>query len=180
MIMGRREKGKESKFKIKIWLPILCVVVVGVTFYMIYDIQNKVDQLTEYEDSNEVQNSISSENVVSENQVENAVVENEVTNENINQTTNAVINVTNTSKPVANTNTNNNKNNTSFNPGVTDQKQKAIELVKKEWGNDNSVDFLFDYVNEKNEYVVAVKDKATATVKYYFRVNLETGTVELD
>ena len=147
---------------------------------MIYDIQNKVDQLSEYEVSNETQNSTSTENVTTENQVENAVVENEVTNENINQTTNAVINVTNTSKPVTNTNVNNNKNNTSFNPGVTDQKQKAIELVKKEWGNDDSVDFLFDYVNEKNEYVVAVKDKATATVKYYFRVNLETGTVELD
>ncbi len=176
--MGRRERGKESKFKIKIWLPILCVVVVGVTFYMIYDIQHKVDRLTEYEDSNQTQNSILSENVVNENQVENSVIENEVSNEISKETTNAVINVTNTSKPV--TNTNNNKNNTSFNPGVTDQKQKAIELVKKEWGNDDSVDFLFDYVNEKNEYVVAVKDKATATVKYYFRVNLETGMVELD
>ncbi len=180
MIMGRREKGKESKFKIKIWLPILCIVVVGVTFYMIYDIQNKVDQLTEYEDSNEVQNSISSENVISKNQVQNEVIENEIANEINNETANVMINVTNTSKPVPNTNTNNNKPNTSFNPGVTDQKQKAIELVKKEWGNDDSVDFLFDYVNEKNEYVVAVKDKATATVKYYFRVNLETGTVELD
>lgn len=178
--MGRREKGKESKFKIKIWLPILCIVVVGVTFYMIYDIQNKVDQLTEYEDSNEVQNSISSENVISKNQVQNEVIENEIANEINNETANVMINVTNTSKPVPNTNTNNNKPNTSFNPGVTDQKQKAIELVKKEWGNDDSVDFLFDYVNEKNEYVVAVKDKATATVKYYFRVNLETGTVELD
>lgn len=178
--MGKRERGKESKFKIKIWLPILCLVVVGVTFYMIYDIQNKVDRLTEYEDLNEIQNSISSENVISENQVQNEVIENEIANEINNETANVMINVTNTSKPVTNTNTNNNKPNTSFNPGVTDQKQKAIELVKKEWGNDDSVDFLFDYVNEKNEYVVAVKDKATATVKYYFRVNLETGTVELD
>lgn len=174
--MGRRERSKKSKFKIKIWLPILCVVVVGATFYMIYDIQNKVDRLTEYEVSNETQNSISSENATNENEIENSVVQNEVANE----TTNAVINVTNTSRPVTNTNANNNKNNTSFNPGVTDQKQRAIELVKKEWGKDNSVDFLFDYVNENDEYVVAVKDKATATVKYYFRVNLETGTVELD
>ena len=63
---------------------------------------------------------------------------------------------------------------------MTDEKQKAIELVKEKWGKDDTVNYVFDYVNENGEYVIAVKDRASATVKYYFRVNLETESVELD
>lgn len=161
--------------KIKIWLPILCIVIVAITFYMIHDVQNKIEtvnQLKEYEVADS-QNTIQNQDVVTENLVENAVVEKETTNQVQNTMTNTVnvTNTTNTNKPISDA---------PAIPAVTDQKQKAIELVKKEWGADNSVDFLFEYINENGEYVVSVKDKATATVKYYFRVNLETKTVELD
>lgn len=162
--------------KIKIWLPILCIVVVAVTFYMLHDAQNKVNQLQENEVGNETQNTLQSEDVIHENSVENANVQNEV----INQVQNTVTNTANTTNPTNTTNTNKPISDAPAIPAVTDQKQKAIELVKKEWGTDNSVDFLFEYINENGEYVVSVKDKATATVKYYFRVNLETKAVELD
>ncbi len=162
--------------KVKIWLPILCIVVVAVTFYMLHDRQNKANQLEENEVRNETQNTLQNEDIVNENSVENASVENQVTNQIQNTTTNTVditnsTNTTNTNKPISNA---------PAIPAETDQKQKAIELVKKEWGADNSVDFLFEYINENGEYVVSVKDKATATVKYYFRVNLATKAVELD
>ena len=71
-----------------------------------------------------------------------------------------------------------NNTNSSDSEPKTDE-EKAISIVKKEWGADNSVDFVFDHV-ENDEYIVAVKDRSTATVKYYFRVNLETKTVEMD
>lgn len=169
--MARREK--KSKINLKIWVPVICIAVVGVTFYMMYDIQNKIDKM-------EGQNAI--------NQSENEIIDNEtnheenITNQDVvNETTNTTENIS--SNNISNNTTSNKINNQTSNqsqPGITDKKQKAIELVKKKWGKDDTVNYVFDYVNENGEYVVAVKDKATATVKYYFRVNLETETVELD
>ena len=171
MSRARREK----KNHLKIWVPIVCVVVVAITFFMIHDIQKKIDKMEPQNTlgtlDNTSQNEVTDvENEVSENLVEENVVENENSNstENATSSKNQVINQTinESSKPTQ--------------PGVTDQKQKAIELVKKEWGEDDTVNYVFDYVNENGEYVIAVKDRNTATVKYYFRVNLETKTVELD
>lgn len=64
--------------------------------------------------------------------------------------------------------------------GATDRKQEAIELVKKEWGEDNTVTFRCDYVTESGEYRIAVISTETASVKNYFTVNLENKTVEVE
>lgn len=169
--MSRARREKKSKVNLKVWVPIICIIVIGIAFYMLHDIQNKIEE-------NRPQNTINAP----ENQVENVVNEENNTEENMiqeNSTENETTNI------AENTNISNNTNPTNSTsapakPAVTDQKQKAIELVKKEWGKDDTVDYVFDYINENGEYVVAVKDRATATVKYYFRVNLESGAVELD
>ena len=114
------------------------------------------------------------ENKIAENEtIENTMQQNMVENQTTNtqqefDLPNTVVNetISESSKPAI--------------PGVTDEKQKAIELVKKQWGQDDTVNYVFDYVNENGEYVIAVKDKVSATVKNYFRVNLTTQTVELD
>lgn len=64
--------------------------------------------------------------------------------------------------------------------GATDKKQEAIELVKKEWGEDSTVSFRCDHVTENGEYMIAVTSLETATVKNYFKVNLENKTVEVE
>lgn len=64
--------------------------------------------------------------------------------------------------------------------GTTDKKQQAIDLVKEKWGEDETVSFRCDSVNSKGEYVIAVVSKETATVKNYFKVNLNTKSVEID
>ncbi len=169
--MSRARREKKSKVNLKVWIPIICIIVIGVTFYMLHDIQNKIEK-------NGTQNTID----VPQNQTENVINEENNTEQNIvpeNQTENETTNTeenTNVSNPANTTN----PASAPAKPAVTDQKQKAIELVKKKWGKDDTVDYVFDYINENGEYVVAVKDRATATVKYYFRVNLETGAVELD
>lgn len=112
------------------------------------------------ETDNEFENSISEEII---NEIEKAM-QNKLEEEN------AIANITDNKKTSSNKTT----------PGITDKKQEAIELVKKEWGEDSSVNFAFDYVNEKGEYVIAVKDNVTATVKNYFKVNLTTKKVEVD
>lgn len=172
MSRSRRKAKKQSNLW-AIVLVLVCVFVVGGTFYMLFDINNKLQTMNISENtvSNSVDNNITENETVVENVVNE--VENTVSNE-VENKTNAVTN------QVANTEKNTTISNSPAIPAVTDDKQKAIELVKKEWGDDDSVSFSFDYINEKGEYVVAVKDKASATVKNYFRVNLSTGSVELD
>ncbi len=171
--MAKREK--KGRLNLKIWVPIICILVVVITFFMIHDIQNKVKDKDVSNTTNTEENQgeeISNETESIENDVQN-----EITNSPEDATTDSS---QNTNPSAQNTTVSTNKNNTSpTQPGITDQKQKAIELVKKEL-QDDTVNYVFDYVNEKGEYVVAVKDKVSATVKYYFRVNLETGAVELD
>ena len=66
------------------------------------------------------------------------------------------------------------------NAGTTDKKQDAIALVKEKWGEDESVTFRCDSVSNNGEYIIAVVSKDSASVKNYFKVNLETKTVEVD
>lgn len=170
--MARREK--KSKINLKIWLPIICIIVVGVAFYMMHDIKNKIAQ-------NENITNKEQDMQTNQNEIENIMEENVIDEQNvIEESNNQIIeNTVENASPVQNSVL---KNSTtqSNGVGITDKKQKAIELVKKQWGEDDTVDYVFDYVNENGEYVIAVKDRNTATMKCYYRVNLETETIELD
>lgn len=170
--MSRAKREKKSKINLKVWVPIICVIVIGVTFYMIFDIQNKIKKVepsntTAGEQHDDSENEMNEDNDVEGNISEDNNIANEIANTAENTATSENTSTSNISSAPAI-------------PAVTDQKQKAIELVKKEWGKDDTVDYVFDYINENGEYVVAVKDRASATVKCYFRVNLKTGAVELD
>lgn len=175
--MAEREKKNESK--LRIWLPILCIIVVVITFYLIHNLQKSVISNQEIPMDN-AENIRQNESKI-ENIIEN-IIDEEETNQTANQTETQNNSLTeNKTIPNKTANTDEGKNSAgSYQPGITDEKQKAIELVKKEWGDDHSVDFSFDYINENGEYVISVKDRETATVKCYFRVNLTTESVELD
>ena len=54
--------------------------------------------------------------------------------------------------------------------------EKAISIVKKEWGADNSVNFTFDHKTENGEYVIAVRNSNTTAAIEWYIVNLSTGT----
>ena len=59
----------------------------------------------------------------------------------------------------------------------TDKKEQAINLVKKNWGDDNTV--LFDcYVNSNDEYIVTVSSTSGKVISYY-KVDLEKGQIDL-
>ena len=178
-------RGKRAKKESNLWgivLVLICVFVVGGTFYMLHDISKKVNNINtdDTENNNTVENI--AQNQINEN---NTNEQNVSTDNNIIEAENTVVNeIDDTTNTVSNQAVNTSKDKTTPNtpaiPAVTDDKQKAIELVKQEWGEDDAVSFSFDYINEKGEYVVAVKDKSSATVKCYFRVNIQNGTVELD
>lgn len=129
-----------------------------------------------------------------ENKVENIanIVENEVENQSVNENiaeenTNTEVKVeenNTTTEPVVQDNIvsspEKNAYESNSNVGSTNQKQEAINLVRQHWGEDNSVTFTCDSVTSKGEYIIAVISKDTASVKGYFKVNLETKTVEVD
>lgn len=116
-------------------------------------------------------NSIAEENIVEENEVDTNTIENEVENEVDEEP--IIENVTELEPQGSVYETNSDI-------GTTDKKQQAINLVKEKWGEDETVTFRCDSVNSKGEYVIAVVSKETATVKNYFKVNLNTKSVEID
>ncbi len=168
MSRARREKKKSNNYFMIIAL-LICIAVIGVTFWMLNDIKKKVDlqankpeKNTNIVNNNQIENEIKNENTV---EPENTVIENTIENTVENNTAKKTTQI-NTMVP--------------YKPTSTNKKEEAINLVKKNWGEDDSVDFSFEYINEKGEYVVSVKDKSTATVRCYFKVNITNGSVELD
>ena len=154
--------SKNAKIIIAVVLVVLVIVICCFTFGKNKDKENDLDS------ENTVTNEVVeiAENVTNETE-SNSVVENEVVEEEI------IENVTEV-KPQGTVYESNS------NAGTTDKKQDAIALVKEKWGEDESVTFRCDSVSNNGEYIIAVVSKDSASVKNYFKVNLETKTVEVD
>ena len=155
--------SKNTKIIIAVVLVILVIVLCFSTMGKNKENENEVknENLTV---TNEI---VDDETEMIENEVEENTIENEVVEEEI------VENVTEV-KPQGSVYESNS------NAGTTDKKQDAIALVKEKWGEDESVTFRCDSVSNNGEYIIAVVSKDSASVKNYFKVNLETKTVEVD
>jgi hypothetical protein len=141
----------------------ICVVVVIVTFGLLFNMKSKVANVENVID-NTTLNTIE-ENVVDE---ENTV-ENEVVNE-----------VVETENTVTQENVVSNEINSSDEDRYSESKQeKAIQLVKEHWGDDDTVYFTNESVKSDEEYIVAVRLKSSTAVTNYFKVNINTGKVEI-
>lgn len=151
---------------LKYIVPVVCVIVVIVTFYMIFDIKSKVEE--QYYNTDDI--------VVDENEVED---ENVVEEENIVDEENVV---------EENTTVENTVTNTSSKEEVSEEEDsystkkldEAKALVKKAWGDDDTVYFTNEGLNSEGLYMVAARDKTSTAVKNYFKVNLDTKKVQVD
>lgn len=115
-------------------------------------------------------NSNKVENIAkSENENKNNVVNNEVSN---NEKDNTIENSNTTSQ---------NQEQEATEKPKTDL-EKAIELVKADWGDDETVYFSDDsedYGKDgKIEYVICVREKSTTNAKAWYTVDLDKGTFE--
>lgn len=154
---------------LKFIVPIVCVLVVIVTFYMIFDIRSKIEEKNYNTDNISVdENEVSEENIVEE--------ENTVSEENTIAEENTVSKETNTVE------------NTSSKEEVSEEEDtystkkldEAKALVKKAWGEDDTVYFTNEGLNSEGLYMVAARDKTSTAVKNYFKVNLDTKKVQVD
>lgn len=166
------------KRKYKIIIFVVVIIVVLATIFLVYGINKKVKEVnngkvdnnidntanTTIDNTNSIENELSN---TANNVNENTVDQNNVSNENSNNT--------DTSN---NTNNGNDQNgNSGQETNVTDNpEEKAINIVKKDWGTDNDVYFSFDGIDSNGRYIVGVRDKATTYVKYWYDVDLKTET----
>ena len=164
----KRNNKKNSKFaKILYVVPVLCIIAVGALFYMLFDMNNKIEDKNYNVDTNSTENEINNTN----NNSQDNNVENNINNTN-NEVNNNVTNTNNTNK-----NENTEKEPTGDLTNSTDKKEQAIELVKKEWGEDDTV--LFDcYVNNNGEYIVTISTTSGSVISYY-KVDLDKKTIEI-
>lgn len=153
--------------KIKITIVAICIIVVIIGIYAV--VFNKSDNQVE-------NNNVNNEIIENETNIENIVEENTIQNETI--------------EPEEQTNTEPNTG-TAVVPssaiyesdsdvGTTDKKQDAINLVKNYWGEDSDATFRCDYVDSNGEYIIAVSSIQSASVKGYFRVNLDKKIVDVE
>lgn len=162
------------KKSVKIGFPIACVVIVGGTLIALANLQNKAEELSSKKLENKVVNSV---NQVTETKIKISNTseydyEQIKINENINQSVNKV-NKNNISK-----NSTNKVEEKEETKKVSD-KDKAIAMVQAEWGSDPSVYFTSEGVS-KGYYIIAVRDKSNKSVKMFYKVDLQTNTVEID
>ena len=103
-------------------------------------------------------------------QANQKVSENMENRENMNIQTNTTIENNNTNQTVEEETDSMEESNT------TDPKAKAIEIVKKDWGEDDSVYFSYDGVNSDGKHIVGVRNKSDTTIRYWYDVDINTGT----
>lgn len=151
------------------------MLVVVITFVLLFDMKNKASRIADSKNANEVntENVVDNTNVVDDNTntVDNTVDDNTVDNETTENTNTIPANVTAPQSAVT----------SGDDDKLAENKQnQAVELVKQKWGTDSKVYFTNESVKSNGEYIVAVRDKSSTEVKNYFKVNIETGTVEVD
>lgn len=69
-----------------------------------------------------------------------------------------------------NTDTNNDENKSVSNNNEVDSEAKAIDIVKQNWGEDNTVYFTSDGKNKNGDYVIVVREKSSTKALYFYSV----------
>lgn len=152
---------------IKYLFPVICVIVVIITFVLLFEMKEKAPMVAKLNETN-------AEKVENNTNIENTNV---VDDKNTNTNTNTDFS-NDTSTVDENTQS---KVTSDEDDSLSEDKQKkARDLAQKNWGQDSSVYFTNESVKSDNEYIVAVRDKSTTAVKNYFKVNIETEKVEID
>lgn len=152
--------------KIKICIAIIVVILVIVLCSVIF----RKDENTNEVNSNVISNVTNTE---TENKVENTVVEN-ITTKNI------VENQVSKDEQLETRDFSNNIYESNSDIGTTNKKEEAINLVKNQWGEDDTVTFSCDSITSDGIYIIAVTSKERAVVLNYFRVDLINKTVTVD
>lgn len=149
---------------------IALIIVGGIAWFQIKDFNDSENKRSEVSDNQTVQN-IATTNTNTENTLENTQEETN-SNENVqNSTKGEEESVANNTQNATNNNQKDGEINTEENNDDT-----AINLVKKEWGEDNTVYYSIDK-HSGNIYNISVRSKSDTTQLAEYEVNLTDKTV---
>lgn len=160
---------KKFKYYFLRSLPIILIVLIIATFAMVADMQEKVDEMYEYNEDEEVNTVVTNK----DNGTVTDTVENEVTNEVLNEIKNEVVSNVTVIEKSPDTMSNEDREQVV----TTDNKQKAVDLVKAKYGT--GMNYFCDSVLASGEFVVAARMQGSSTVSAYYKVNIETGKITL-
>lgn len=152
--------------KKSIIITILVIIAVALAIFLtakLSNIENKNDNIVSMEKIDETnltdsQNIINNKNIIEENVVDNTI-ENNINNTNKNTDSSSVV-----SDEITDT---------------EDYKEKAIRLVKEDWGEDDSVYFDIAEIEENGIYKVCVRDKNTTNEVMWYEVDVVNNTVKM-
>ena len=65
-------------------------------------------------------------------------------------------------------------------PNTENKEEQAKEIVKNNWGEDDSVYYSYDGIDKDGRYIICVRDKATTKALFWYYVDLESGTFEIE
>lgn len=159
------------KNKIKTIILILLIIVVAFVMiwfaYKIINLNNSSET-----NANVVNNVTNIQSSEEKNNIPENKEENKTKNENVNEEKSEENEKNNT------TSNNLEKNNTEKIEGNTNE-EKAINIVKKNWGNEEGVYFSTMGIDANGRYIVTVNNSSTTYIYAWYAVNIETGEVEV-
>lgn len=156
----------------KILWGILAIVAMILAGYMVAKYIKTVETNGNNINANEVNNVMNSAMNEIKNEFKNIAQGNEIINEIDNITENVIINEKDENDEEMQI--------TETNGAQTgeDDRQKAINMAKQEWGEDSNVSFKIDEQTEDGKFVVSVVDKNTTKVIFWYNVDVKNNTIE--
>lgn len=168
------EEDKMNKNLKTIFLIVLVIIIITVVAIFGYNILNKNEEvnntqssINETNQSTKIEINETEKNIVNETQ--NNVIENEVENK---QTENNIENNI-TQNVVTNETTEVMQNNGASN------EEKAINIVKSDWGTTENVYFVTMGIDASGKYIVTVNDSSTTATLAWYLVDVVTGKFDI-
>ena len=163
--------------KILCVIAIIAVIVLG-SYFMgkyLHTVQTNADNISK----NEVKDVVNQ----SKNKIINVIkntVDNTIENEKENKIDNTVTNIVNNENEEEKEEEKEEVKAPISNSGQTgeDDRQKAINMAKQEWGEDDNVSFKIDEQSEDGKFVICVVDKNTTKVIFWYSVDVKNNTIE--
>ena len=137
------------------------ILIVGIAFLVSKNINsgNANEQKTNTTTKSNIQNTQTNTNTVKTNTIKNEVnnvVENVVNNENTEETSGSE----------------------TFNEEPETEQEKAISIVRNNWGADDSITISIENINSDGTYIVTVRDASTTEAKAFYRVNVSDNSIK--
>lgn len=146
----------------KVIIAIILVIMVILIGVFIFGGSKKTSKANETTNANVAKNESSINNVA-----------NEVTNEVANTVVNEIANTENIQNNIQNTETSSSTETFEEEPKTAEE--KAINIVKKDWGTTDGVYFVTMGIDASGKYIVTVNDSNTTGTLAWYSVDVTTG-----